>query len=61
MCFSGKEVAYYEPDARYVGWDLAITPNGVELLEGNIPPGKTLLKSHQVVDYGIKCKNGSNQ
>ena len=37
-----KEVAYYEPDARYVGWDLAITPNGVELLEGNIPPGEDI-------------------
>lgn len=37
-----KEVVYYEPDARYVGWDLAITSNGVELLEGNIPPGEDI-------------------
>lgn len=37
-----KEVVYCEPDARYVGWDLAITPNGIELLEGNIPPGEDI-------------------
>ena len=37
-----KEVAFYEPDARYVGWDFAITPQGIELLEGNIPPGEDI-------------------
>lgn len=37
-----KEVAWYEPDARYVGWDFAITPQGIELLEGNIPPGEDI-------------------
>lgn len=30
-----KEVARIETGARYVGWDIAITPNGFELLEGN--------------------------
>lgn len=37
-----KEIVYYEPDARYVGWDLAIAQNGIELLEGNIPPGEDI-------------------
>jgi hypothetical protein len=37
-----KEIAFVEPEARYVGWDLAITPNGIELLEGNIPPGEDI-------------------
>ena len=37
-----KEIAMVEPLARYVGWDLAITPNGIELLEGNIPPGEDI-------------------
>lgn len=37
-----KEVAFTEPEARYVGWDFAVTPNGVELLEGNIPPGEDI-------------------
>lgn len=36
------EVAKCEPEARYVGWDFAITPNGIELLEGNIPPGEDI-------------------
>ncbi|MBQ0062189.1 MAG: hypothetical protein KBT15_10525 [Bacteroidales bacterium] len=37
-----KEIAFMEPEARYVGWDFAITPTGVELLEGNIPPGEDI-------------------
>lgn len=37
-----ERVSRLEPEARYVGWDLAITPNGVELLEGNIPPGEDI-------------------
>jgi hypothetical protein len=37
-----KEVAMVEPSARYVGWDLAVTRNGLELLEGNIPPGEDI-------------------
>ena len=37
-----REVAFTEPEARYVGWDFAVTPNGVELLEGNIPPGEDI-------------------
>jgi hypothetical protein len=36
------EIAYIEPGARYVGWDIALTPGGIELLEGNIPPGQDL-------------------
>lgn len=27
------------PEARYIGWDIAITPNGFELLEANSCPG----------------------
>lgn len=37
-----KEIALMEPEARYVGWDFAITPNGIDLLEGNIPPGEDI-------------------
>jgi hypothetical protein len=37
-----RELAFEEPEARYVGWDLAITPKGIELLEGNIPPGEDI-------------------
>ena len=42
MNVSQLEIVYYEPDARYVGWDLAIAQNGIELLEGNIPPGEDI-------------------
>lgn len=37
-----KEIAFVEPEARYVGWDFAITPKGIEILEGNIPPGEDI-------------------
>lgn len=37
-----ENAAYCMPDARYVGWDLAITSSGIELLEGNIPPGEDI-------------------
>lgn len=36
------ELAAVEPEARYVGWDFAITPSGIEVIEGNIPPGEDI-------------------
>lgn len=36
------DIASVVPDARYVGWDFAVTPTGIELLEGNIPPGEDI-------------------
>lgn len=36
------DIAFMEPEARYVGWDIALTPNGIELLEDNIPPGEDI-------------------
>ncbi len=33
------EAARHIPKCRYVGWDVAITPNGIELIEGNHNPG----------------------
>ncbi len=33
-----KEASLKVPEARYVGWDIAITTKGLDLLEGNIPP-----------------------
>lgn len=34
-----KELAYVLPEARYVGWDVAITPDGFAVIEGNSLPG----------------------
>lgn len=34
------------PDIRYVGWDIAITENGFELIEGNILPDPCLLQMY---------------
>lgn len=39
-----KKAALIIPQVRYVGWDVAILPEGVELIEGNNGPGCTLLE-----------------
>ena len=35
-----KNVSLVMPNARYVGWDVVITSNGFELIEGNFCPGQ---------------------
>lgn len=34
------------PEARFVGWDIAITPSGFELIEMNCPGGHDFLQCH---------------
>lgn len=36
------------PNARYVGWDIAITTNGVCVIEGNMPP------SEETTEFSLK-------
>ena len=33
------------PQAWYVGWDIAITPNGYDLIEMNCPAGHDMFQS----------------
>lgn len=40
-----KEMALKIPEARYVGWDIAITPMGIDLVEMNCPPGHDMMQS----------------
>ena len=35
-----KGVCQVMPNARYVGWDVVVTPTGFELIEGNYCPGQ---------------------
>ena len=37
-----KECAMVVPQTRHVGWDIAITPDGPALIEGNDYPGTDL-------------------
>lgn len=39
-----RDVAARIPDLRLIGWDVAITPDGPELVEGNTRPGPALLE-----------------
>lgn len=38
------EISQIIPQARYVGWDIAITPDGYELVEMNCPGGHDILQ-----------------
>ena len=38
-------------DARFVGWDVAVTVKGVDILEGNIPPGEDLTQADTIGRY----------
>ena len=39
------ELSHIVPDARFVGWDIAITPNGYDLVEMNCPGGHDFLQA----------------
>lgn len=39
-----RKAAFVEPRAHYVGWDIAVCPDGIELIEGNIPPGEGIIQ-----------------
>lgn len=39
------ELSHQVPEARFVGWDIAITPNGYELVEMNCPGGHDFLQA----------------
>lgn len=44
-------LAEHLPGARYVGWDIAITPNGLEVIEGNACPSAELIQCNGVGLY----------
>ena len=50
-----KRAAAVVPQVGYVGWDLAVTPTGPVLIEGNEFPGHCLyqLPPHTPDDYGL--------
>lgn len=48
-----KKVARVMPNARYVGWDVAMTPNGLELIEGNFCPGQCTQTCDGVPKYDM--------
>jgi hypothetical protein len=43
------ELARVEPKARYAGWDIAITRDGFELIEGNMSPGEQVTEMCDLV------------
>lgn len=55
MCL---EAAMVEPNMRYIGWDVAISPDGPLLVEGNNLPGYDMCQNAGHVDCGIRPKFG---
>lgn len=47
------DIAKHLQEARYVGWDIAITPDSIEVIEGNVSPGADALQSNQVGIYKL--------
>ena len=47
-----KKAALKEPRMRYIGWDVAITPDGPVLVEGNNLPGYDMCQNHRFHDDG---------
>ncbi len=45
------------PMARYVGWDIAITPAGFDLIEMNCPAGHDMFQSFNNPVYNVMKKN----
>ena len=50
-----KKAALVCPEVGYVGWDIAVTPDGPVLVEGNEFPGHCLyqLPPHTPDNYGV--------
>ena len=47
------ELALKLPGVRYVGWDIAITIDGIEVIEGNRFPSATLIQSNDIGLYDV--------
>lgn len=45
------DLAMEVPEARFVGWDVVLTENGFDILEGNIPPGEELTELNMEGKY----------
>lgn len=50
-------LAQVTPNARYVGWDIALTPNGFELIEMNCPGGHDFLQAFGTPFYDVLKKD----
>lgn len=47
------ELALKLPGVRYVGWDIAITIDGIEVIEGNRFPSAALIQCNDIGLYDV--------
>ncbi len=50
MCMEAAEIV---PEIAYTGWDVAVTENGAEIIEGNSYPGHDIVQFHAHFPDGI--------
>lgn len=43
-----EKAAKHKPQARFIGWDVAVTPDGCDMIEGNVEPNHNFL---QIFDH----------
>ena len=56
-----RKAALVVPGVRYVGWDVAITPDGPALVEGNYLPGYDMCQNHRFHDDGCGIRAAFEQ
>lgn len=51
-----ERASHHIPECRFIGWDVAITPNGVQLIEGNHNPGNVSIEFFGEIGWYDKLK-----
>lgn len=54
---SVASAAKHIPGCRYIGWDVAITPHGIEMIEGNHNPGYVCMEYFGETGWYEKIKH----
>ncbi len=53
VCEFALELSKVVPTGRYIGWDIVITKDGYDVIEGNIHPGQDFQRSDQIGRWNI--------
>lgn len=60
-CEMVEEASRVIPQVRYVGWDMAITPEGPLIIEGNTSPGYVYFQVPEILKNRVGCRKNYNK